>query len=523
MFRKWERFSKKKKTTLPKPPTKNKDEDFSIQLFSSVHKNIENIKKMLDSPSDLVIRQFKLGSSTQAAIVFIDGLVDKADISVNIMEKLLKDDKNFVNKSTSEVLETVKDRVVATSDVKLAQSMDDIMLDVLSGDTAFFVDGVKEALIFSTKGWKTRAIDEPMTEGVVRGPRDGFIETIGTNVMLVRRQIRDPNLRLVNYKVGRRAKKTAVVAYIDGIVKPELVQEVKRRMESIDTDDIMESGYIEQWIEDDFLSPFPQIQSTERPDKVTGAILQGRVAILLDGTPFALVVPVTLGQMFHSPEDYYERWFAGTLIRVLRYFAAFIAMFLPALYIALVSFHPEMIPSKLAFSITSTREGVPVPAVVEAFLMEATMELLREAGLRLPRMIGQTIGIVGGLVIGEAAVAAGMVSPIMVIVVALTAIASFSIPSYSMALSFRYIRFALMLVAAVMGLYGIIIGYIMINIHIANLKSFGVPYSTPFAPVFFRDWKDLVLRAPILMRAKRPEMLETEDAKRVDKGGKNSQ
>lgn len=246
--------------------------------------------------------------------------------------------------------------------------------------------------------------------------------------------------------------------------------------------------------------------------------MQGKVAILLDGTPFVLVVPVTLGSLLHSPEDYYERWLIGTLLRILRFFAAFVALFLPAIYIALVSYHQGMIPSKLAFFMAGAREGVPFPAIVEALIMEATLELLREAGLRLPKPIGQAIGIVGGLVIGEAAVSAGIVSPVMVIVVAVTAISSFAMPTYSVAISFRLLRFAVMFAAAFLGLYGIIIVYIMINIHIANLKSFGIPYSAPYAPILLHDWKDLLLRAPLTMLSKRPQFMQTEDENRMEKG-----
>src|SRR5699024_8483696 len=293
------------------------------------------------------------------------------------------------------------------------------------------------------------------------------------------------------------------------------------RLRAIDMDDAPGVGYIEQWIEDSFLSPFPQLINTERPDKVSAALLQGKLAIFLDGTPLVLVLPATFGNALQSPEDYYERWTIGTLIRGLRYLAAFISVFLPALYVALVSYHPGMIPQKLAFSIAATREGVPFPPFIEALLMTITMELLREAGARLPTTIGQTIGIVGGLVIGEAAVQAGIVSPIMVIVVALNAIASFAIPSYSVAISFRILLFGFLIASAVFGLFGIILAYIMINIHLVNLKSIGVPYSTPFAPTFLRDWNDLIFRSPIPLISRRPKYLQAEDEKSGNTGGKN--
>lgn len=415
-----------------------------------------------------------------------------------------------------ELLTLIENEILSSHEVERVHTLDDVSLAILSGDCALFLDGTDQVLIIGSKGWASRGVEEPQTESVVRGPREGFTENIRTNTMLIRRRIRDPNLRLDAYKVGRRTRKDLVVAYVAGIIHPSIVNELKRRLATIDMDDAPESGMIEQWIQDSFLSPFPTLMHTERPDKVSTALLQGKAAILLDGTPFVLTVPVTFGQMLQSPEDYYERWQIGSFIRMLRYTAAFFAVFLPSLYIALVSFHQGMIPSKLAFSVAAAREGVPFPAIVEAFIMELTLELLREAGIRLPKPIGQTIGIVGGLVIGEAAVSAGIVSPIMVIVVAVTAISSFAIPSYSMGISFRIMRFGIMLAAAAFGLYGIILSYILINIHLVNLKSFGIPYSTPFAPFLRRDWKDLVVRVPLTMRKYRPQMMQTEDEVRAN-------
>ncbi|WLD92750.1 spore germination protein [Alkalihalobacillus sp. AL-G] len=505
---------------------KSKKEDFSIRVFTSLEKNIENIQKLLDSPNDLTIRRFALGNTMNScSVIFIDGLVNKKLIHDKIIQNIqleIGQQPDDSTESKADLFEVISKKVVSVSDVKKATTLDDVSLAILSGDTVFFLDGLAQALIIGSKSWESRSIEEPITEALIRGPRDGFTENLRTNTVLIRRKIRDPNLRFKEYKIGRRSKKSLIVAYIDGIVNQDIVKEVKRRLDTIDMDDAPESGYVEQWIEDSFLSPFPQIQNTERPDKVTSALLQGKVAIVLDGTPFVLIAPITFGNTLQSPEDYYERWMVGTVIRLLRYLAAFIAVFLPSLYIALVSYHPGMIPSKLAFSIAATREGVPFPAFIEALLMAITMELLREAGIRLPKPIGQTIGIVGGLVIGEAAVSAGIVSPIMVIVVAVTAIASFSIPSYSVAISFRIIRFGFMFAAAIFGLYGIILCYIMLNIHIANLKSIGVPYSTLFAPSFNGDWKDLILRAPITMLPKRPRYMQTEDERRIEKGGSST-
>ncbi|SFB14294.1 spore germination protein [Lentibacillus halodurans] len=495
-------------------------QEHPAELKKSLDQNLAVLKQLMEEPNDLVIRAFSLGQTNyRCAIVYIDGLVDKQQINSNVLKNLqLFAEKTDLPNGADSVLHEMEKELISVGDVIKADNLDEAINDLLYGSTLVYLDGIDKVLMIGMKGWETRTIMEPVSESLIRGPREGFTENLRTNTMMIRRQIRDPDLRFKTYDIGRRSRKKLVVAYLEGVAHPDLIKEVNRRVESIDLDDAPESGFVEQWIEDSFLSPFPQLMNTERPDKVSAAILQGKIGIILDGTPFALIAPLTIGNSMQSPEDYYERWMIGSFLRGLRYLAAFIAMFLPALYIALLSFHQGMIPSQLAFSIAATREGVPFPAAVEAVIMALTMELLREAGARLPTTIGNTIGIVGGLVIGEAAVQAGIVSPIMVIVVAVTAIASFSIPSYSVAISFRLLRFGFMLAAALLGLYGIILVYIMINIHIVNLKSIGVPYSTPFSPSFFRDWKDLVLRAPITMRTRRPSYLKSDDNKSVNKG-----
>ncbi|WP_029266044.1 spore germination protein [Virgibacillus alimentarius] len=497
-------------------------ENFSITIYKELDKNITNLKKMLGEPIDLVVRPFTVrGTEHKCAIAYIDGLVNDDLIHSHIMKNVqLETERKQLPDEKVKLFEVINNEIISASTEK-GYTLDDLSNALLNGDTIFYLDGIDKVLLIDTRGWESRAIEEPDSETVIRGPREGFVENIQTNLVLLRRHIRDPNLRLKKHYIGRRSKKTIAVTYVDGIINPDIVKEVDRRLRAIDMDDAPGVGYIEQWIEDSFLSPFPQLINTERPDKVSAALLQGKLAIFLDGTPLVLVLPATFGNALQSPEDYYERWTIGTLIRGLRYLAAFISVFLPALYVALVSYHPGMIPQKLAFSIAATREGVPFPPFIEALLMTITMELLREAGARLPTTIGQTIGIVGGLVIGEAAVQAGIVSPIMVIVVALNAIASFAIPSYSVAISFRILLFGFLIASAVFGLFGIILAYIMINIHLVNLKSIGVPYSTPFAPTFLRDWNDLIFRSPIPLISRRPKYLQAEDEKSGNTGGKN--
>ncbi len=325
----------------------------------------------------------------------------------------------------------------------------------------------------------------------------------------MRRHCADESLSLVKLPVGERAKKELVVAFIRDLASTELVDEVKNRIQKIDIDSVLESGYIEQLIEDNYLSPFPQIQNTERPDCVISALMEGRVAILLDGTPFVLIAPVTFSMLLQSPEDYYERWLPGTLLRLLRFMTAFVSLFAPALYISFISFHPGLIPTKLAISIIGSREGVPFPALIEALIMEVAIEVLREAGLRLPKPIGPAMGIVGGLIIGQAAVEAGIVSPIMVIVVAVTAISSFTIPQYSVGITLRILRFVAMFCAAIFGLYGVILFFLLLCSHLVKLKSFGVPYTSPAVPYQFSDWKDFMVRMPLKIMRRRPKIMHT--------------
>ncbi|CDQ41680.1 MULTISPECIES: spore germination protein [Virgibacillus] len=513
-------FKNKKKNQKEQAIHKN-NENFSRNLKKDLSENLNDIRTMLDSPNDLVIREFHINEHT-CAIVYIDGLSDTTTIEENVLKNLevIERKDQLAEEENSNLLALIHEELISITGIQNVDTMDELSLSLLSGGSVFLLDGVDRVLLLDTKKWESRSIEEPVSESLIRGPREGFVENLRTNMVMIRRQLRDPNLHFKTHEIGRRSKKKLVVAYISGIIHPDILKEVNRRLEAIDTDDAPESGFIEQWIEDSFLSPFPQIENSERPDKAASALTQGKFAIILDGTPFVLIAPATIGGTFQSPEDYYERWLIGTLLRGLRYLAAFLTMFLPALYIALVSYHQGMIPSQLAFSIAATRQGVPFPAFIEALLMATTMELLREAGARLPKTIGQTIGIVGGLVIGEAAVSAGIVSPVMVIVVALTAVASFTIPQYSVAISFRLIRFGFMLAAAFLGLYGIILAYIMVNIHIVNLKSFGVPYSAPFAPTFFKDWNDLLLRVPVPMLNRRPKYLQPEDNKAGDREGK---
>src|SRR5690625_2273627 len=498
MFRSF--FSRNGKNVNMRKDSDRQKSRYSFEISKNLQINIAQINKLFDQPDDLKLRQLKLGKAEiLCAIMYMDGLVDEQSIQQNVFGSMQNtNDKDYPTKEKP-LFDFIYWHIIADANVQMCESFDELNYHLLSGYTVLFIDGLNKVLLIDTLGGEYRAIEEPVTETLIRGPREGFIENIQRNISIIRRRLKDPNLRFKTHTMGRRSKKSLAVVYVDGIVRPELLKEVNRRLKTIDIDSVLESGYIESWIQDSYLSPFPQIINTERPDKVIAAILQGKIAIFLDGTPYVLIVPSIFASVLQSPEDYYERWTIGSLLRILRYFGAFISVILPSLYIALISLQPDMLPTELAFSIAGTREGVPFPTVVEAFMMIITMELLQEAGARLPQTIGQTVGIVGGLVIGEAAVQAGIVSPIMVIVVALTAIANFSIPSYSVAISFRVVRFAFMFASAILGLFGVVLMYIIVNIHLVNLKSIGYPFMSPFAPFVKSDWNDVIVRAPLKM------------------------
>ncbi len=492
-----------------------------MELGEDLKENIKAIREILGDSDDLVVREFVIGNNEhlKAAIVFIDGLVDKAIIDENILEPLMVDLQNKLPNDhpvgNDYLFQWVKDKGLTINEVGETDKLEKVIKSILSGDCTILFHKVERALLTNTKGWDKRGVEEPRTESVVRGPRDGFTETLCVNTALIRRRLKDPDLRLKYFQVGERTNTDIAILYVEGLVDKDILGELERRIQAIRFDGALESGYIEQFIEDTHWSPFPQLQNTERPDKVVGNLLEGKIAIITDGTPFVLIAPATLVQFYHSPEDYYERFLIGTLIRFLRMFAMTIALFLPSLYIAFSSFHPEMIPSRLVIAMAAGRSTVPFPSVVEAFMMEVSIEILREASVRLPGPIGPTIGIVGALVIGQAAVQAGIVSPIMVIVVALTTIGSFASPSYSAAISLRLLRFPMMIVAGMFGLYGIMLFFILIVIHLCSLKPFGVPYVVPFSPSRIGDMKDTLVRAPLYKMKKRPSAFKSQDNIRV--------
>lgn len=506
------------KVPPPEPIENERDDPLTLDLDD----NVEMLKMRIGSSDDVVFREFKVGNATElrATIVFVDGLTNKDQLQRDLMAPLMIFARQTCRAEWStgaHGYDAVKNHLLTLAEIKDVSTIRECAEAVLAADALLILDGSKRALAIGVKTWEHRAVSEPDTEKGIRGPRDGFNELFKVNVALIRRRLKSPYLRVKFARIGRRTQTDMAVLYEENLVNPSLLDEVYHRLSLIDVDAILDSGYIEQYIEDSPWSPFPQVQFTERPDRVTAALLEGRVAILVDGSPFALLVPAVLSNFLPTAEDHYERWLLMSGIRIIRTISILTAILLPALYVAIVTFHQEMIPTKLAIAIANSREGVPFPALFEALIMELSFELLREGGIRIPGTIGSTIGIVGGIIIGQAAVAAGIVSPIMVIVVALTAIGSFAIPAFSVSLSFRLLRFPLILLAGSFGLYGVFAGIIVILLHVSNLFSFGVPYLSPVAPQSNEGLKDTVIRAPLWMISRRPHMFHPRQATRIGK------
>lgn len=488
-----------------------------LPILRDYKDNLARIKEELGNSTDIAIREFDL-KQYKGAAVYIDGLANNDMISDFFMDSLLKIQEEI----KSDSFQNLVDKVTSLGNLKIIDNWDQIYESLLYGNTIFFVDGNNQAINVETKGWDKRAISEPTTQLSIRGPKDSFIETLRTNTALIRRRIKSPNLWLETMKIGKVTQTDIGIMYIKGIANDGVIKEVKERLNRIDIDSILESGYIEQLIEDQTWTTFPTIYHTERPDVVSSQLLEGRVAIIIDGTPFVLTAPAVFIQFFQAADDYYSRFDISTGIRILRILAFFLALIAPALYISATTFHQEMIPTTLAITIAAQRENVPFPAFVEALIMEVTFEILREAGLRLPRSVGQAVSIVGALVIGQAAVQAGFVSPIMVIVVAVTAIANFSTPTFAMAISARLLRFIIMGLATFLGFYGIMLGIMFMTIHLCSLRSFGVPYMSPLAPFDIKQQQDVFVRFPMWAFKDRPHTISKGNIRRTGQNQKPS-
>ncbi|MEW5898098.1 MAG: spore germination protein [Bacillota bacterium] len=495
-----------------------------LPLSSTLDENLQNLKAVFANCSDIVFREFNFAQNknVRLALIYTDGLVDKSLVSDQIMKALslevpLVASGKEIGKE--QALEFIVRQGLCIHQVEYTDRLEKAVNAVLSGDTVLLVDGHATALINVARSWEARSVEDSLTDKVVRGPRESFVETLRTNTSLLRRRIKNPALKIETITVGRVTRTEVAIAYVEGIVQPGLLGEVKERLRRIDIDGVLEGGQIEELIEDNPLSPFCSINHTDRVDKVAAQLLEGRVAVITDGTPYVLTVPALFMEIIQDPEDYYQRYLFSSLVRIIRFIAVFAVLLTTPLYVSIITYNPELLPTPLLLSIAAQREGVPLPAFVEVLLMEFVFEVLREAGLRMPQPLGHAVSIVGALVLGEAAVRAGLVGAATVIVVALTGVASFSF-CYTGSTTVRVIRFPLLFMAGFMGLYGVLISVFTLVVHLASLRSFGVPFLSPAAPLVFSDQKDFLVRAPWWAMFRRPRLIAGVNPQREGPGQK---
>lgn len=490
----------------------------ALFIDTSINVNLEYIKQRYsaDINGDFVIREFKvivMNKDYSVFICFFDGLVDTIVVNMSIIQPLMTLSTLPVNTKDQTVRDVVYNHLIPQSQIKICRTYQEVVDEVNFGGLGIFIDGLDVAFACDVKGWEHRNVEQPTSELNIRGPKESFNEINRKNSALIRKIIKDENLIVEDILVGERSKTPCSMVYIKNLANDSLVREVRRRIKSIKIAYLRDAGELEQFLEDSPYLPAPQMLLTERPDRVASYLSEGRVGIIVHGSPFAIVVPVTFFNLIHSPEDYYLRYPYATFLRLIRILGILFTLLLPSFYLAVTNYHHEMLPTDLLLAIASAREKVPFPTVISIFIMEIAFELIREAGIRIPGPIGPTLSIVGALILGQAAVAANLVSPILIIVVALTAIGSFAIPDFSLGYSFRALRFIYIILASFAGLLGISLGIFIHLLVLVHAKSFGVPFMVPFAPKTSGTRTNVILKTPLWKEEDRPDFINPKDIK----------
>ncbi|MHA7966915.1 spore germination protein [Paenibacillus sp. CAU 1782] len=475
--------------------------EYSPELSPRLEVNREQLESQFAGCSDFVLASWNFGPEMgrKALSAYLDTMVSIQH--VNEMRQTLQDmtpHEVGMGKEVmpEELFHFFGHHGVSSRKATLLSTMDEVVAAIAQGCQVLLFDGWNQAICYEANETMKRQTSEPIIEPVVQGPHDSMIEDLKSNIGMIRNLLASPRLKVNFFTAGQESHRTIAYAYLDGAVNPESLENFENRIKEIHQEEILEVSYLEDWISDSVFSPFPQVRYTERPDTVVAALLDGKIIALANGSPTVLICPGNFFAFLSSSEDYYQRTLFSQLVRILRIGAFFIALMLPSTYVALSTFHSELIPTVLLLAILDSREGIPFPAFVEALIMEIFFELLREAGIRLPRPVGSAVSIVGALVIGQAAIQAKIASPVMVIVVALTGIASFALPQYSMAIALRILRFPLMVLGATLGGLGIMFGFLLALLHLCTLRSLGEPYLAPAAPLNIRQFRDILVMLP---------------------------
>ena len=475
-------------------------------VSENIKENMKAYRQIYKDCSDIKMREMMLGrkKNVRCFLAYIEVAVSNILMETTALGRLL----SYLEQAPGEeIVEILDKNALGIADVTPFETMEEAAQGMLTGDAILFVDGYPKALKISDKGYPNMGVTEADSEKVIRGSNEGFADSIKVNTALIRKRVRSTKVKVKEMRPGVRSHTNVNLVYMEDLAYPEIIAEVEKRLNRYEIDGVLDSGVIEQLAEEKWYSPFPQFQTTQRPDRAAMAILEGRVVVLSDNSPVALSLPTDYNSFIKTSDDYYNRWEVATFGRLLRYIASFFAMTFPGLYLAVTNFHTQVLPTTLLLSFQAARQGVPFPAVFEVLLMEISFELLREAGVRLPGAMGNTIGIVGGLIIGQAAVEANLVSPIVVIIVAFTALCSFAIPNEEFAFSFRILKFVFIAVCAWLGYFGFLISLLMVLIHLSHLTSFGIPYLMPFVGpelTGYEDQRDFLWRFPLRRITKRP-------------------
>lgn len=487
----------------------------SLSLTETLADNITLVQQLFADVDILQLRELenKKESRQTFALFFSAGVVDRAFISEYIVMPLLTHEFSTDKGALAEYLTT---QVLGACDTELTANVKDIVEAISYGDTVLFADGAAQAVVINTKSFDTRTVAEPDSERSLTGPREGFTESLVTNLSLLRRKVRTNDLKMKMRVMGRRTQTKVCVCYIDGLVNVEILKELERRLDGIDMDAVLDSNYLAEMMADTKLPLFRTTGYTERPDTVIGKILEGRIAILVDGSPTALTLPHLFIEFFQSSEDYYMNHYYTSFSRLLRILGFILTILVPGLYVAIVAFHHEMLPTQLLINLAAERASVPLPASLEALLMLLVFDLLRETGVRMPGNVGQALSIVGALVIGQAAVEARMVAAPMIIIVALTGICNLLVPKIGAPTI--YVRLILLFLGSILGIYGLVLGASALLVHIINLRSFGVSVVTLTGDLSKQETRDTWVRDPWPTMWLRPRIAA--NRVRIKNGGK---
>lgn len=469
-------------------------------VSEKLEENLHAMRVLFHVPpnTDVVFRPLT-ACGTEGCLVYMDGMAGLHTLDQFVLGPLLGAQGSYAGE---ELLDTLIGGVLAINDVQRAGWLSEVVRAVLDGRSALLLAGCKEAILMETRGYERRAVSTPVNETVIMGPHEGFVENLRTNITLLRRIVRSEMLVTEIFSLGSELPTNVALIYLSGVARPELVERMKKRIQSLNVTHCPGSGFLMQLIEDNPYALMPQILQTERPDRATSFLTEGQILVMVDGSPYALSAPITLFHVLHASDDSFMRWQYGSFMRVSRTIGLLLSLFLPGMYIALISFHSHMIPLNLLTSIAESRALVPFPVIVEIFIMEISLYLINEAGTRVPSQVGAVLSIVGALILGQAAVAASVISPILIIVVALTGIGNFTLPQYAAGFGTQILRLIIIVASATLGIYGIILAAFLLLCHLGSMTSLGEPYLAPVAP--YRPHNpDILMRLPLWMQRRR--------------------